>query len=291
MRYLIFLLAACGLVSCSEDSSSIEQDNLNIGTFNIQWLGDGIEDIVHRENSDYERIAEVIEDCGADIMALQEIENQAALTKVLGFIPEYSGFVLGGEAGQNVGLIYKPGIEVSNIESLPQLIVKPGKTRAGLDLNVKFGEFDFRMLVVHLKSTSRYDSTDEMRENSIIWRRQQVDFINYWVDSLVSNSEEKDYIILGDFNDYPGKLNNSTMDSLINNSGLEILSSGLKSCKDKNWNSIDHIIVTESAAGRYKPKSVRMWNFRSAYPDEEADKISDHCPVIAGFDATAKDND
>ncbi len=277
-------------LSCSSDIED-NSDFITIGTFNIAWLGDGINDINQREDNDYKNIADIIKNSGADIIGLEEIENEEALSKITEYLDDYSYFV-GNESGdQNPAILYKNNIQLKQLKYIYELEVQPDKTKPGLLFEVKKGHFDWLMMVLHFKSTSRYDSTDELQKLSRELRAKQSFALNHWIDSTLSISTEKDLIIVGDFNDYPSRKTNPTLTNLVGNKNIEFLTSDMKSCKYDYLNSIDHILVSPSVKQRYLSNSVRMYNFFNALTSYEAEKVSDHCPVLATFNITIQDND
>jgi len=145
-------------------------------------------------------------------------------------------------------------------------------------------------MVVHLKSTSRYDDTPEKRQLSFDLRKAQAEVLSKWVDSLVDNSEEHDVFIVGDFNDNPRR-DDLVIAPLSMNKNAVFLTWDMQSCRNKMWDMIDHIVITKSIKNRYLDGSVHSYNFFSTLTDKAAEGISDHCPVMAVFDVTAVDND
>lgn len=267
-----------------------QADTVTVGTFNIAWLGDGEKDREKRDDEDYARIAGVITQMNADIIGLQEIENEAALRKVMRYLDSYSCFVGSTARGQNVALLYKEGVEVQQIYEYMPVAIQKGRNRPGLVAHCKKGNFDWTMMVVHLKSTSRYDSTDDMRQESRETRRLQCSAISQWVDSVVS-TKEKDVIIVGDFNDFPLQKKEPTLTTLLENRHITFITKERKSCKDEKLYAIDHIVASQTAQKRFLVSSDGMINFYASEKKEIAQKISDHCPVVSTFDIVSPDND
>lgn len=267
-----------------------QADTVTVGTFNIAWLGDGEKDREKRDDEDYARIAGVITQMNADIIGLQEIENEAALRKVMRYLDSYSCFVGSTARGQNVALLYKEGVEVQHIYEYMPVAIQKGRNRPGLVAHCKKGNFDWTMMVVHLKSTSRYDSTDNMRQESRETRRLQCSAISQWVDSVVS-TKEKDVIIVGDFNDFPLRKKEPTLTTLLENRHITFITKERKSCKDEKLYAIDHIVASQTAQKRFLVSSDGMINFYASEKKEIAQKISDHCPVVSTFDIVSPDND
>ncbi len=283
----IFFLTSCR----QQESLPYNPNTLTIGTFNISWLGDGIDDEIPRNEADYERIAGIIKNLNPDIMALQEIENSDAINRVLKYIDGYK-FIIASDGGkQNECIIYKNNIELSPLGEYMPLVVESYKTRPGLIAQVKKGNFDFIMMDVHLKSTSRYDSTQDLKEQSREMRLQQAQILSYWADSVLSSGKEKDLIILGDFNDYPNRTNTPTLTPIAEDTNLTFMTYGLKSCANPILNGIDHIVVSQTADKRYIANSLRIYDTYSSFTDKEIEKISDHCPIVVQFEVKTPDED
>jgi endonuclease/exonuclease/phosphatase family metal-dependent hydrolase len=291
MKFFRFLLILTILIftSCNSRSRS-DYSPLIIGTFNISWLGDGINDEIPRTNADYQRIAGIIKNLNPDIMALQEIENSNAIKRVLKYLDGYKFIIATDRGKQNECIIYNNSIEISPLGEYKKLIVELYKTRPGLLAKVKKGNFDFIMMDVHFKSTSRFDSTSELVEISKEERLHQAKIISAWTDSILRIGQEKDLIILGDFNDYPNRINEPTLTPIAENLNLTFLTNGLKSCKNPILYGIDHIVVSKTAAKRYIANTLRIYDIYSSLPDSEIEKVSDHCPIVIQFEVKSQDN-
>ncbi len=263
-----------------------------IGTFNIEWLGDGIEpEQKPRTENDYAAIAQLIAESGAEVLAVQEVENDSALHRVLRYLPGWRGFLSRGGHRQNVGVLYRSSVECTAHGDYTPLAVNPERNRAGFVVACRKGAFDWLMMVVHLKSSSRYDSTQELRRVAIEQRRQQASILAQWTDSVLLHSHEKDVIIIGDFNDFPKRSRQPTLTALEHDTSLVFLTEGLTSCLDHRRKAIDHIVASTSAARRWQPERLRMLDHRAMLPDRSADRISDHCMVIGEFSISPPDND
>jgi len=143
------------------------------------------------------------------------------------------------------------------------------------------------MMVVHLKSTSHYDNTEEKTEESRDIRLQQAHAISEWVNNEISKNREVNLVIAGDFNDSPLRKKFNTLYPLLGNKNLEFLTSNLKSCKYRSAYVIDQIVITHSMMNRYLANSAAVYDFFSALQAETSEKVSDHCPVTAVFDVSA----
>lgn len=290
-KFLLLIIISFVFVGCGNTPATSEDSTVTIGTFNIAWLGDGIRDRKDRTEADYQQIADVIKETGADLLGLQEIENEQALERLLKYLPDYSFLI--GEKGrqQNLAVLFKKGIQVKLIGEYIPLIIEKRRTRPALIIEARKGNFDWLMMVVHLKSTSHWDNTPEKKIKSRELRLQQAQKISFWADSILGLNKEMDLIITGDFNDYPNRMKDRCMKSIVDNESLIFITEGMTSCKKKTWKLIDHIVGSTSAMNRYVKNSRRIYNFFSSLPAIQAKLISDHCPVIAQFDITAPDND
>lgn len=291
-RQALALLAPCLLALCScQTSRIVYPDQVAIGTFNIEWLGDGVDDMKKRSDDDYRRIADVIDRCGADVLGVQEIENTDALNRVLRYLPDHEGFVADVGIKQNVGVIFRKGLTVRQTGVYTPLTIGIDRLRPGLVLSCRKGDFDWVMMVVHLKSTSRADSTDELRDESRRIRGKQAAMLRSWADSLLRTGSEKDILIAGDLNDFPGRRDNATLGPLIASKEMTFLTGSLRSCKNPNWYTIDHVLASGSARTRFVVGSETVSDMRSYLDPKEASSVSDHCPVVVRFSTAGPDND
>jgi len=264
---------------------------LTVATFNLEWLGDGINDRKERTEQDLQRMAEVITELNADLIGIQEVENPQALRRLLRYLPGYEGAVGALGRQQNVGLLYRRTVQVQLLGEYTPLIVEPGRTRPGFVAYCRAGNFDFYVMVVHLKSSSRYDSTEELQQRARELRQRQAEQLARWVDSLLHAGPEQDVLLIGDFNDTPKRKRYPTLQALVEHPSLHFLTADLRSCRYERAYTIDHIVVTTSALQRYKSGSAFVANFYARFPFTVAEQISDHCPVVAQFDVSAPDND
>jgi len=290
-----FLIVIIGCSRCSEDKTTPEK-NVNdkeivVGTFNIEWLGDGINDRIDRTEQDYKNIAKIIEESGCDIVGVQEIENFNALSKLIKYLPDYSFYLSRDDSPQKVGILFRKNVKVKYICDYSPLEVEERRTRPGLEVAVQKGNFDFIALVVHFKSTSRFDDTKEKLEESRELRFKQAEVVSKWIDSILANKDESDLFVIGDFNDTPMRKKYNTLVPLLSNANVVFLTEQLKSCKFQNAYGIDHILVSKSALSRYIQNSLNLYNTFEIFPKEAAERISDHCLVYARFDVTKPDND
>ncbi|RPI68735.1 MAG: endonuclease/exonuclease/phosphatase family protein, partial [Ignavibacteriae bacterium] len=87
-------------------------------------MGDGINDRMVRSDADHLRIADIIIKTGADVLGVQEIENDRALKLVLRYLDGYDGFLTEGGSQQRVGVIFKKGVKVEKARG--KVTLEPG---------------------------------------------------------------------------------------------------------------------------------------------------------------------
>ncbi|MBK9182980.1 MAG: hypothetical protein IPM83_07630 [Ignavibacteria bacterium] len=279
------------LFSGCQSPQGAPDTTVTVGTFNIEWLGDGADDQKPRTDQECLLIADVIARAGVDVMGVQEIENDAALRRVIRYLDGCEGFIADAGIKQNVGVIYRKGVTVQKSGVYqPLTLGRPGM-RPGLVLNCQKGAFDWTMMVVHLKSTSRYDSTNQMRDDSRVMRSEQVGLLRAWSDSIIAAGKERDVMIVGDFNDFTARRQQATLTPLLESTSMEFLTGSLKSCKNDKWTTIDQIVVSKSARDRVIKGTERVEDIRSFLKGNIADAVSDHCPVLVRFSTAGPDND
>jgi len=299
LKFVVLILLSLIFTSCEKCSREQIQKQtpktsdkeISIGTFNIEWLGDGYNDRIERSEEDYKNIARIIDESKCDIVGVQEIENVRALEKLIKYLPDFSFYLSRDNAPQKVGFLFRKNIKVKYLGDYSPLEVELDRTRPGIFLAVQKGDFDFIVLVVHFKATSRFDDTKEKMELSRNLRMLQAQVVSRFADSILAQNNEQDVLIIGDFNDTPKRTKFNTLVPIISNPNLSFLTSDLKSCKLQNAYTIDHIVVTQSVKQRYIENSTSLYNTYAIYPKEIAEKISDHCLVFARFDVTKPDND
>jgi exonuclease III len=263
-----------------------QKNYVTIGTFNLEWLGDGYNDRKPRSEADYKLYAEIIQKMDVDVLGVQEVENPNALFRILKYLPGYS-FFLSREGGpQKVGVIFRKNVSVKFLGEYMPVEVEKGKTKPGLVIEAKYGNFNWSMMIVHLKSSSHFDDTREKQDRSFELRKEQAEAMDHWADSLLKIPKDQDLIIVGDFNDTPLRKKNNTLFPLHDDPALTFLTESLKSCRYPSAYLIDQVLVSQSARGHVLPQSQHVWDTYSTYSNEQLKGLSDHCPVLVNFDVT-----
>lgn len=276
---LSIIISLLWLIGCST------QNEIRVGTFNIAWLGDGVNDMIERSNADYENIGNVIKTLDVDILALQEIENRQALQKIVD-TNQYQILTSSFPEKQKTALIISKKISILDHTEIRSISLGNDDLRPGLIAYCEYNGIDFFVGSFHFKSTSRYDDTREKRLRSFAMRRLQSQKLIEGIDKLSKQKKDKDFILLGDFNDNPTKKNSNI--TALENDDLDFLTGNLQSCKFKIWKSIDHIIVSKELEKKVISSSLFMLDIGNMYDKSESEKISDHCPVTVSLDFGAE---
>lgn len=270
---LIVVIAFCllFLVGCETDNK------LTFGTFNIAWLGDGVDDKSPRMAEDYQNIKSLIESLEVDVLALQEIENYTALQKVVD-TTKYRIITSSYPKEQKTALIINKSIVIVDTFELSNISLGNRDLRPGLVAYCKYKGADFFVGSFHFKSTSRYDDTPLKKTRSYDMRREQSTILLSELERLAGIKSDKDFILLGDFNDNPTKDNSNI--TALENDDYDFLTSNMNSCKFPIWKSIDHIIISKDLRDNVVNSTLYMLDINSIYSENVAKKVSDHCPVI-----------
>ncbi|MHC9544876.1 MAG: endonuclease/exonuclease/phosphatase family protein [Vulcanimicrobiota bacterium] len=264
------------------------KSTVSIGTFNVNWLGgEAGGGMKPRKEADYKDIASLIKDSGASVMGLEEVGSEDAIKRLINYLPGYD-FVIGttgvrdGGKSQKLVVLYdtaKVQCDKSSVEELKDVMVPEiageGRLRAPLAVKMKADNFDFTLVVCHMKA--RFD------EQAKEIRSAQADKLNSWIQNKIKDGGEKDVIVVGDFNDFLGSIPLKKMESQLYFVTQEAAERGdYSNIKFKSL--IDQIGVTSTPGGakaNYISQSVHMPDI-GKYPNF-VKRISDHRPVVATF--------
>jgi len=264
------------------------KSTVSIGTFNVEWLGsEKAAGMKPRKEAEYRDIASLIKESGASIMGLEEVGTEEAVQRLINYLPGYD-YVIGttgvrdGGKSQRLVVLYdtaKVQCDKSSVEELKDVMVPEiageGRLRAPLAVKMKADNFDFTLVVCHMKA--RFDE----RAKEI--RNAQADRLNSWIQNRVETGGDKDIIVVGDFNDFIGSIPLKKMESQLYFVTQEAAERGdYSNIKFKSL--IDQIGATKTPGGaesNYIPQSVHTPDV-GKYPNF-VKRISDHRPVVATF--------
>ena len=272
-------------------SGAAHAADLRVVTWNLEHLNDtNGEGCLPRKRADYAAIARQVRKLGADIVAFQEVENEAAAHRVFPRaqwrVEMSSRPSTGpGRSCRNrparrlghlaTGFALRHGVDYRRNRDLSDLGGDDPTARWGTDITVTRGGRALRFLTVHLKAGcwgSRQDR-DGKRGEICAHLRDQVRALESWIDARLEAGEA--FVVLGDFNRrlaVPGDWAWAMLSSSM--APLRLLTAGRSSrCDPRFVEFIDHIIVGGRAGAMPVSGSFREAPRKGLHPD--------HCALSA----------
>lgn len=288
-EYLFKLWLAVTLIACAVFTTLLVTDpttKVQTGTFNLGFFtdldrstGGRCESNNHRGLEEIRELASFVDSLDIEVLALQEVENEEAMELLLSFLPggKY-GYILSRQSEprtcQKVAVLYQRG-EIGL--SLGWFGLRDGLVVAGRFLPAGF---DFTLVVVHLQAA--FDS----RSRGI--RRRQLESLGEWVSEyLVTQGNDPDLILAGDFNEH--LLTSQSAFSLLDQgAGLYLVTQDvpnrLCSPAGHSWtNPVDHIVISPAAGLAYLGTAV-LDNFFTDTSLPGRWSYSDHRVLWGDFD-------
>ncbi len=239
--------------------------DLRVVTWNLEHLNDtNGRGCLPRRQRDYDAIARQVEKLGADVVAFQEVENEAAAYRVFPrsrWRVEVSsrpsadpGRPCWDRPRQRLGHLatgfaLRRGITYRRHRDVSELGGGDPFERWGTDITVTRGSHNLRLLSVHLKSGcwgNRQDG-DEEREDVCAFLRGQVGVIEAWIEARRARREA--FVVLGDFNRRLAAPGDWAWNALSPPPALlELPTAGRASrCDPRFREFIDHFVLGEGA--------------------------------------------
>jgi exonuclease III len=277
--------------------------SFDVATWNIEWFGSGLGGPTN-EALQQANVADVIQQAGIDVWALQEIASATAFNNLLSTLGGgWAGMRASSGADQRLAYVYDP--DVVDVLSL-------GEVTDGMD-DFDFGgrypyqlharvslaggaAFEVYLLTVHMKSGST--SSDYARR---VNASQQ---LKAYVDGLLAGGAR--VVVLGDLNDellesiVEGRTSPSANfladdDYLFLTEPFDQPGDGSDentycgtSTACSSGSVFDHLLLTNTLAGDYEDGSVARYvallDAFDAFGGEFVQTTSDHLPVYARFD-------
>jgi endonuclease/exonuclease/phosphatase family metal-dependent hydrolase len=242
-----------------------------------------------RTDADYAEMRAYVADLGADVIAIQEVESQAAAERV--FDPALytvviedrvgtnrGGFCRGREGltinAQRTGFAIRKGVPFDRQPDFTAVQVGNPDLRSGVDLIVRpRGGEPIRVLSVHLKSGC--SSGDRNEACPVLFA--QVPVMEQWIDARAA--EGMRYAVMGDYNRRLAMPNDSVWadwdDASPPNADLALASGDQSArCNPRYRDYIDFIVLDRRAAADFV-----LGGFEEKTFDGEG--LSDHCAVSA----------
>jgi hypothetical protein len=292
-KFTLYIAAAALLYGCVPASAPqlmAAKPTVRLATWNLEHLaaknGTGCRP---RTDADYAALRDHANRLGADVISLQEVENEAAARRV--FSPDAWTVVMserpdtnrGGTCGENpslnilkqdVGFAIRKGIPFTRNADFRDLAIGNPDLRWGVDITLALPQ-PIRLLSIHLKSGCNSGRAPNDADCPIIF--QQGEVLERWIDARAAAGE--DYGILGDWNRRTGIPGDAFLASVSDDDppggGLVMTNAGVGAkCVARYKDFIDHIAVGERTARRVLPGSFAEYT----YGGPENLHPSDHCP-------------
>lgn len=231
--------------------------------------------------------AEGLADLDAEVVALVEINPPEAIDTLITELALlgacYEGKVLDQPTSdQDIGVLFKCGVQAGEPEFIEGSDLNRFGLRKAVTIDMEVGEFDFKMIIVHLKS-SRAKADQETRD-------QQAMVIAEFIKTSLDSSRE-DILLVGDFNMIPGQdasnfhhLGGDDLIDFISSWDLQARFSHI--LEDGRANLLDGFAITRTFTNEYIRGSLRLfpmhWTFNKGR-DWYRENVSDHLPFVASF--------
>jgi endonuclease/exonuclease/phosphatase family metal-dependent hydrolase len=266
---------------------ALAQTELKLATWNIAWLTlkpanhpDLPPNLTARRESDFALLRGYATRLNADIVAIQEIDGEAAAARV--FDPQQYRIHLTDEPDiQRPGFAIRRHLRVSENADLAALDIRAGARRSlrrGADITVETPGGPLRLLSVHLNAGCREDPfTRGPAECESLARQGRI--LGDWV--AARRREGVAFAILGDFNRRIGE-NDDLLRLVEAGEPLARPTAGFASpcwaTARGGWPFISHILAGGPARDWIVPDSLSVL----VYAERDRsfrDRLSDHCPV------------
>jgi endonuclease/exonuclease/phosphatase family metal-dependent hydrolase len=293
MNPFLILAATASLLGCAPAQTpdlGTANPTIRLATWNLEHLaannGTGCR---ARTDADYQALREHADRLGADVISLQEVENETAARRV--FSPDLWTIVMSarpdsGRAGtcrenpslnilkQDVGFAIRKGISFTRNPDLSDLALGDPDLRWGVDITLNLPK-PIRLLAIHLKSGCNSGRAANDPDCPIIFNQGEV--LERWIDARAAAGE--DYAILGDWNRRTGSAGDAFLARISNDNPpggrLVMTNAGVSArCVERYKDFIDHIAIGDRAAARIAPGSFSEYS----YGGPEDAHPSDHCP-------------
>ena len=274
----------------------LSAQEVRVASWNIEHLAEhNGAGCVPRSTLDYEQLRDFSQLLHADIIALQEVENTAAVERifpksewniVLSDRPNSTTYRCRGNdqesTQQRVAVVLRKGIKYQINKSFRELGLKMEGLRYGVVVEV-FGDRDtINLMAVHLKSGCFVDDyiTSKLRACEVLGT--QIETLDDWIENSIRGN--KKFIVLGDFNSRLTRENSMFWNKLVemNNRPIGIKNGmqNLTGCHPRYPDLIDHIILGPQTS-KLQVQNSQMVHFYSSTDEQmaEDDMLSDHCPI------------
>jgi endonuclease/exonuclease/phosphatase family metal-dependent hydrolase len=299
-RYLASLPGGGGptpdpLAWCPPKGSSAPHPSgrLRLATWNLenlhaqdgQSIYTGSDPSVTRSGTDYDRLRCYVRLFDPDILAVQEVDGEEALSRVVDtdvydvHVDDRPRGDLNGQ--QNTGFAFKRGLTVVRQPDVEALDIRgDGRLRYGTRIDLTHNGQTLQLLSVHLKSGCFENASTSSACETLL---AQVPVLEGWIDAAAQGPVP--FIVLGDFNrrftQPQDRVWADLDDGAPPNADLTTLTQDMPiSCRDNTFTEfIDHLVVDRRVLPWVDRTSFRQVTYRQQ--DKAVwDQLSDHCPVL-----------
>ncbi len=260
--------------SSSVGGSPVPPGNVRIGTWNLRTFP------LTQETVD--RLVPVIQnDMQPDVLAVQEITSESAFASLASQLPGYDYLIDEDTFGDlRLGMLYRTDrVTITGTETwFPNNgLAFP---RRPFVVSLDIAGFDLRAVILHLKAQNTAD--DRQR------RTQAIAELTNRLDMLLANDGEKDYVLLGDFNDeLTDPVSENVFGPMLDApQTFTFLTQSLEQSNGYTYipfkSMLDHIMITADALDEYGDGQTQILPLETTVPFYE-DNLSDHRPVVADF--------
>jgi endonuclease/exonuclease/phosphatase family metal-dependent hydrolase len=298
------LLALVASAGTRDMSAATAPTTLRLATWNLEWLVDGPTahaarmacrdgrptplpcDVVRelaRDSADLARLASYAGRLDADVIAFQEVQNEAIARRVF---RGYRICMNGGPGMQHVGFALRPGLARDCGQPVAALSVD-GAGRAGRELTLIAPGFEgIELLVVHLKSGCAREPLQSATDACRLLATQAGE-LGRWIGTRFALHAH--FVVLGDLNRGGPPVESDRFWSLLNPRAF-LLSSSQLPFANCVWGApyrefIDHILVSHTLVGRLPPRPFEQLRYSAR--DAAHYHMSDHCPVSVSLNANS----
>ena len=230
-------------------------------------------------------LADCLADLDAEVVALVEVNPDYLVGEIVAELNDrglfYRRVLLPQTAQQNIAVLAKVGVTVSNPRLIPGSDDDNSHLRRALAVDVTLGNFDCTLVAVHLKA-GRTGSDRQVRD------RQLAAIAGFIADCTAG--AEKDVIVVGDYNMV--RADDAENFAALNPAGyLRYLSDDLAGqvshiSADGGGSLLDGCAVAAEHTGEYVDGSLRIVPLHTDLglaATAFREQVSDHLPLVASF--------
>lgn len=236
-----------------------------------------------------QQIARALADLDPELVAAVEVNPDNAIHDVAAALTEmgscYDARILDQTATQNIGVLFKCEVQVTNPRLIPGSDDGNSSLRKGFAVDVRVGQFDFLLVALHLKA-GRTTQDRQIRD------RQTAQIASFLASELAGG--ERDVLVVGDYNMIPGQdasnftaLNPGNMLRFVSTEDLSGQPSHIpQSGACDGGNLLDGFAVARQHTAEYIDASLRIYPMHRALGMTLCafgTEVSDHLPLTARF--------